>query len=139
MRNRGYVLSDMGIVCALGADAEAVWRRLQAKDASGMKRLDGLSGGETTVFGFAEGLPRPAGVGERCVLPVPRVGAIVDIAMAQIAGAVEAAKAEHGAGRVGAVVGTSNSTMEEFTDNPDEIDMSWPARWIRSSWGLRIW
>ena len=136
MKKRGYVLSDMGIVCALGADAETVWRRLQAKDTSGMKRLDGLSGGEATVFGFAEGLPRPASIGERCALPAPRVGAIVDAAMAQIAGAVEAAKAEYGAGRVGAVVGTSNSTMEEFTDNPDEIDMSWPARWIKSKWGL---
>ena len=85
MKNRGYVLTDMGIVCALGADAETVWRRLQAKDASGMKRLDGLSGGESTVFGFAEGLPCPASVGERCALPVPRVGAIVDAAMVQIA------------------------------------------------------
>ena len=138
MRRCGFVLSDMGLVCALGADKDAAWRRLRRNDASGMKALGGLSGGESTVFGFAEGLPRPESVGELCLQPdgLPRVGALVDAAMAQIAGALEAAKAEFGAGRIGAVVGTSNSTMEEFTVNPDEIDMSWPARHIKAKWGL---
>ena len=133
-----YFFSSVGIVCALGADAETVARRLSAGDASGMKRLGGLANGDSTFFGFAEGLPHPESIGERCAVPggLPRVGAIVDIAMSQIEGALEEAKAEFGAERVGAVVGTSNSTMEEFTDNPDTIDMSYPARRLKERWGV---
>lgn len=128
----------MGIVCALGADAETVARRLSAGDASGMKKLGGLANGDSTAFGFADGLPHPGSIGERCAVPggLPRVGAIVDAAMAQIADALESAKAEFGAARIGAVVGTSNSTMEEFTDNPDTIDMSYPARRLKERWGV---
>ena len=40
-----YRLSEMGIVCALGADVGEVERRLAAGDQSGMKPLGGLSGG----------------------------------------------------------------------------------------------
>jgi 3-oxoacyl-[acyl-carrier-protein] synthase-1 len=132
------MLSEMGIVCALGADVGEVGRRLAAGDQSGMKPLGGLSGGESTFFGFAARMPSPATIGERVksVLGLPRVGVLVDAAMEQLSAALEAAKSRYGAARVGAVVGTSNSTMEEFTDNPDVIDMSWPARRLRERWGV---
>ena len=133
-----YRLSEMGIVCALGADVGEVGRRLAAGDQSGMKPLGGLSGGESTFFGFAARMPSPATIGERVksVPCLPRVGVLVDAAMEQLSVALEAAKSRYGAARVGAVVGTSNSTMEEFTDNPDVIDMSWPARRLRERWGV---
>ena len=133
-----YRLSEMGIVCALGADVGEVGRRLAAGDQSGMKPLGGLSGGESTFFGFAARMPSPATIGERVksVPGLPRVGVLVDAAMEQISGALDAAKTRYGAARIGAVVGTSNSTMEEFTDNPDVIDMSWPARRLRERWGV---
>ena len=77
-----YMLSGMGIVCALGANAREVERRLAAGDQSGMKRLGGLAGGESTFFGFAAGMPSPATIGERVSsLGVPRVGVLVDAAM----------------------------------------------------------
>ncbi len=136
--SRRFPLTAMGIVCALGADAATVARRMAAGNAPGMKRLGGLADGDSTVFGFADGLPCPGSIGERCLVPggLPRVGAIVDMAMSQIAAALESAKAEFGAERIGAVVGTSNSTMEEFTDNPDTIDMSYPARRLKERWGV---
>jgi len=133
-----FRLSEMGIVCALGASAGEVERRLAEGDQSGMKRLGGLVGGESTFFGFAAGMPSPESIGDRVDLKtdLPRVGMLVDAAMDQISAALDAAKAKYGARRIGAVVGTSNSTMEEFTDNPDVIDMSWPARRLRDRWGV---
>ena len=128
----------MGIVCALGAGVREVERRLAAGDQSGMKRLGGLVGGESTFFGFAPGISSPESIGDRVELKsnLPRVGVLVDAAMEQISCALEKARAKYGAKRIGAVVGTSNSTMEEFTDNPDVIDMSWPARRLRERWGV---
>ena len=133
-----YVLSRMGIVSALGRGAAETAARAKAGDTSGMVPVEGLSGGGRTVFGFAAGFPRPRRADGRGALPdgTPRVCALVDAAMEQISDAVEAAKAEYGAKRVGAVVGTSNSTMEEFTDRPDRIDMSRPAARLRERWGV---
>lgn len=138
MNHSRFRLSEMGIVCALGASAHEVEQRLSAGDQSGMKRLGGLVGGESTFFGFAAGMPSPERIGDRVDLKsdLPRVGILVDAAMEQISGVLDAAKAKYGAKRIGAVVGTSNSTMEEFTDNPDEIDMSWPAGRLRERWGV---
>ena len=133
-----HCLTAMGVVCALGNGIEDVARRMDANDASGMKRIEGLSGGESTVFGFAEGFPHPDTLAGSFAIPggLPRVASLVDAAMAQILDAVDAAAAEFGPSRIGAVVGTSNSTMEEFTENPDTIDMSYPARRLKERWGV---
>lgn len=133
-----HLLTAMGISCALGSGADAVERRMNAGDRSGMKRLGGLSGGDSTFFGFAGGMPRPETLHDRCSIPggLPRVAMLIDKAVSQISEELEDAMAEFGAKRVGAVVGTSNSTMEEFTDNPDTIDMSYPAARLREKWGV---
>ena len=57
--------------------------------------------------------------------------------MAQLAPALAALR-EGGipAERIGAVVGTSNSTMEEFTAHPDRVDMARPAEQLREFWGV---
>lgn len=123
------VLTHLGIVSALGCGVEETEKRLFAGDVSGMKKLSGLLGGEETVFGRA-----PAG--ESTGGTDFGVGKLVDAAMAEIASALEELKREFGAERIGAVIGTSNSTMEEFTDNPDRIDMAYPAERLREKWGV---
>lgn len=115
------ILTHLGIVSALGCGVEETEKRLFAGDVSGMKKLSGLLGGEETVFGFAG----------KC-----GVARLVDMAMAEIASALEDLKREFGAESIGAVIGTSNSTMEEFTDNPDRIDMAYPAERLREKWGV---
>lgn len=125
-----FVLTHLGIVSALGVGAEETGRRLFAGDTSGMKRMSGLAEGGSTMFGFA---PLPAAA---FAAAPTRIGALVDAAMSQLRPALAALYAEVGASRVGAVVGTSNSTMEEFTDNPDEIDMAYPAERLAETWGV---
>ena len=125
-----HVIADMGVVSALGTGADETARRMFAGDTSGMKPLGGLVGGDSTVFGFV-----PLGEADLSSAPT-RVGALVDAAMRQLEPALDALRAEMPAERIGAVIGTSNSTMEEFTDNPDRIDMAYPAERLRSKWGV---
>lgn len=117
-------LRSLGIVSALGAGVAETERRMFAGDVSGMRRLDGLAGGDSTVFGFAsvEG-SSPT-----------RVGALVEAALSQLD--LQSLKAEFQPDRIGVVVGTSNSTMEEFTDRPDRIDMAYPAEFVRERAGV---
>ena len=140
MKHDAYLLSDMGIVCALGAGVEEVSRRSAAGDTAGMKRLSSLAGGDSTFFGFAAGFPAVDALSP--VEPfskeaVPRVGRLVDAAMSQICVSLAEAVREFGAERIGGVVGTSNSTMEEFTSDPVKIDMSYPAMRLKERWGVR--
>ena len=125
-----YALTDLGIVSALGIGVAETERRMFAGDTSGMKPIDGLVGGDSTVFGFA-----PLPPAEFVAAPT-RVGALVDAALKQIEPALSALKKEISPARIGAVIGTSNSTMEEFTDNPDKIDMAYPAERIRERCGI---
>ena len=125
-----YALTDLGIVSALGIGVAETERRMFAGDTSGMKPINGLVGGDSTVFGFA---PLPP---EEFAAAPTRVGALIDAALRQLGPAIEALKREVPSVRIGAVVGTSNSTMEEFTDNPDKIDMAYPAERIKEKLGL---
>lgn len=125
-----YALTDLGIVSALGIGVSETERRMFDGDTSGMRPVDGLVGGDSTVFGFAPLLP------EEFAAAPTRVGALVDAALKQLESALETLKCEVPAERIGAVIGTSNSTMEEFTDNPDRIDMAYPAERIKEKLGL---
>lgn len=123
-------LVALGVVSALGNGTEETERRLFAGDTSGMVPLDGLTQGDGTVFGavpLADAEVAAAGT---------RVGALVDRAMAQLAPALDEIRREKPDAVIGAVIGTSNSTMEEFTDSPDRIDMAYPAERLRSRWGV---
>ena len=125
-----YVLSDLGIVSALGVGAVETSRRLFAGDTSGMKSLGPLSGGDATVFGFAP-------LSDEAFAAAPtRIAALVDAAMEQLKDALDGLLRTVSAARIGAVIGTSNSTMEEFTDNPDKIDMAYPAERLKEKWGI---
>ena len=88
-----------------------------------------LAGGETSFFGDVS-LPKNA------LDAVPtRVAALVDAAVRQLD--LDALYAHVSPARVGAVVGTSNSTMEEFTCHRDRIDMAAPAARLRERWGVK--
>lgn len=131
MRER-YLLSDLGVVSALGCGVAETAARLAAGDTSGMKpATDVLTDGEPTVFGFAA-LP-----GSAFASAPTRVGALVDAAMEQLAPALAKLRETVPAERIGAVIGTSNSTMEEFTSNPDRIDMGYPAARLAEKWGVK--
>lgn len=127
--NDRYLLTHLGIVSALGIGPEETAARLFAGDTSGMKPLGPLAGGDATVFGFAP-------LGEAAFASAPtRIAALVDAAMAQLAPALDELRRTVPSARIGAVIGTSNSTMEEFTDNPDRIDMAYPAERLKEKWG----
>lgn len=125
-----YLLTHLGIVSALGVGVEETRARLFAGDTSGMKELGSLSGGDRTVFGFA-----PLAEEEFKRAPT-RIAALIDAAMAQLKGAIEDLRRGDSRCRIGAVIGTSNSTMEEFTANPDRIDMAYPALRLNEKWGV---
>ena len=123
-------LTDLGIVSALGIGVDETERRLFAGDTSGMKPLSGLVGGESTVFGFA---PLPP---DAFAASPTRIDALIDAVMRQLEPAIEALKRNVPASRIGVVMGSSNSTMEEFTENPDRIDMGYPASRVKECAGV---
>ena len=133
MSKERFLLTDLGIVSALGSGKVETLERLLKGDASGMKPVSGLFGGDATVFGFA-----PDGVVSKDAISAAgtRIGALVDAAMEQLRPAMDEVRREVPSSRIGAVVGTSNSTMEEFTDNPDKIDMAYPAERLKDKWGV---
>ena len=130
-KEQRFILSALGVVSALGVGEAETTRRLFAADASGMKALGPLSGGDMTVFGFA-----PLGEAEFSSAPT-RISALIDAAMAQIENDLAELVASVPENRIGVVIGTSNSTMEEFTANPDKIDMAYPAVQIARRYGLK--
>ena len=133
MNNECWLLTDLGVVSALGVGKEETFSRMIAGDTSGMRQLCGLAGGDATVFGFApESVVSDAAVAAAGT----RIGALLDAAMELIRPALEELRRDIPATRIGAVVGTSNSTMEEFTENPDRIDMSYPAGRLKEKWGV---
>ncbi len=116
-------LTAMGIVCALGNDATTVWKRAQVGDVSGMKVLSGvLPAEQTTLFGSCDVKDQ--------TFP-SRVAQLIAAAVKDMTLEVEKLKEVYGANRIGVVVGTSNSTMEEYTKAQDKIDMATPAIFLR--------
>ena len=124
------VLTDLGVVSALGAGVDETATRLFAGDTTGMRPIGPLVGGDASVFGFS-----PLTEAELAAAPT-RIGALVDAAMRQLEPSLARLKEIVPAERIGVVVGTSNSTMEEFTDNPDRIDMAYPAERIKAKGGF---
>lgn len=131
-------LTALGLTCALGSDPETILRNAQAMSRDGMLRVEGLlPNGETSPFGFCPDLPLPERELRHTPDLKPRCLQLLDIAIAQIQEAVQALLKRMPAERIGVVLGTSNSTMEEFTALPDIIDMSTPARYLLDTLWLR--
>lgn len=109
--NPPVFLNDMGMVCALGDGRAAVAAALFADRPGGLSENDQLLPGRTLALGEV-----------RTALPalddVPlalrgRNNALLDVALAQITPAAQAAIARYGAGRVAVVLGTSTSGIGE--------------------------
>ena len=119
-----YGLSALGVCCALGEDCQSVWRGASKGDTSALVMTDAqLPGGLRVPFGACavETGDHPS-----------RVAALMAAAVKEIEEEIAAAKAHYGSGRIGVVIGTSNTTMEEFTVKLDAVDMSAPAIFLRS-------
>ncbi len=134
--NESFVLSHLGLVSALGNGLAASAEALKRGDTSGLVPLEGvLPEGDATYFGFARGVEGLNGTEN--TTGKPRVAALLDAALAQLTEPLTELRASIPAVRIGVVLGTSNSTMEEFTANPDKIDMSYPATYVARQIGAK--
>lgn len=126
-------LSALGMVCALGTTAETIYQNALACSRAGMQRLTGLlPGGESSPFGCVPTLPIPS---PTLALDAahPRCTQLLDLALRELRPALDELLARTSPERIGIVLGTSNSTMEEFTAHPDTIDMATPAHYLRET------
>nr|WP_305822979.1 beta-ketoacyl-ACP synthase [Massilia brevitalea] len=100
-------LNECALVCALGAEREAIRRRLLDEACSGLQVSDACSPGRPLPLGQADAV-----LPSLDHLPLPlrsRNNALALAALAQIRPAVDAAIARYGAGRVAVIIGTSTS------------------------------
>jgi 3-oxoacyl-[acyl-carrier-protein] synthase-1 len=103
-------IADAGIACALGRSLQEVWPRLCAGDTSAMAPAQGAA----RAYGRVDGeLPEisPALARLAC-----RNNRLAQLAFAQIAAPVAAARARFGAARLAVVVGTSTSGIADAED-----------------------
>ncbi|MGG2395527.1 beta-ketoacyl-[acyl-carrier-protein] synthase family protein [Pseudomonas sp. SH1-B] len=104
-------LNALGVVCALGADKQAVADALFAGDSSGMRAEDGwVSGRQLTVGAVRAQLPAmPTGF----EAAQSRNNQLLLAAALQIEAQLRTAIERYGAARVGLVLGTSTSGIRE--------------------------
>ncbi|MEE1921757.1 beta-ketoacyl-[acyl-carrier-protein] synthase family protein [Pseudomonas sp. 148P] len=104
-------LNALGLVCALGRGQAEVSRRLFAGDASGMRAEAGWVPEKQVIVGAVAGElpPLPADLADRH----SRNNQLLHQACTQIETALREAIARFGAQRVGVVLGTSTSGIEE--------------------------
>ncbi len=125
-------LTALGVLCALGNDKETIYARALAGDTSGMRLVQGvLPNGDATPFGMVD-LPEDfePTLGSRCER-------LVAAAVQQIQREIDDLKTRVPLERIGVVLGTSNSEMEEFTSNPTRIDMALPAAFLKRYIGIK--
>lgn len=125
-------LTALGVVCALGNDKATIAKHAWAGDTSGMRLMEGrLPNGDQTPFGWVD-LPEDfePTLSTRCER-------LLAAAYAQIKEAFEELKTRVPMDRIGIVLGTSNSAMEEYTTNPTHIDMALPATFLKRLIGIK--
>ncbi|HKY03121.1 MAG TPA: beta-ketoacyl-[acyl-carrier-protein] synthase II, partial [Burkholderiales bacterium] len=104
-------LPAMGLINALGADRESIAVRLFAGDGSGMRSEGGwLLDGEAFVGRVTEELPT---IPRRLAMHRSRNNALLLAALSQIDKEVENAIGRYGRTRIGVVLGSSTSGIEE--------------------------
>lgn len=104
--SRGVFISDFSVACALGGDNEAVAAGLFAAAPKVVRDSAELTSGRAVPVGRLAG---ELGGNAKDT----RTNRISAQCLAPLRGAIEAAKARHGADRVGVVVGTSTSGIGE--------------------------
>lgn len=127
-----FGLTAMGMVCALGTDSETIYKRAMAGDTTGMEPCTNvLPDGDVSPFGYVHL------TAEQEQAAPARCEALLLASVEQIRSQIEQAVAEYTTERIGIVIGTSNSTMEEFTKNPDHIDMATPSSFLKEKLQLK--
>lgn len=108
-------LNDLGLLCALGEGKQAVAEALFAGDASGMQQHSGwLAEGNLTLGAVKAELPTmPAGM----EAAHSRNNQLLLAAALQIEGSIREAIARFGPGRVGVLIGTSTSGIDEASQS----------------------
>ncbi|WP_422508209.1 beta-ketoacyl-ACP synthase [Stenotrophomonas sp. GZD-301] len=148
MSSPAIYLNELGVVCALGADRAQVRDGLFADQPGGLRDTDAVIAGRTLALGeVATPLP------DLSALPVAlrgRNNALLEAALQQIRGGVDAAIARYGAARVAVIVGTSTSgigesenalrTQRDHGHWPDDFhyaqqEMGTAARYVRTRIG----
>ena len=123
-------LTALGLVCALGDDTRTILERALAGDTSFMRPWTGvLPAGAVSPFGRVD-LPEPEEAAE------PRCARLLRMAADQLEPELASLRRRVAWERVGIVLGSSNSTMEEFTRCPSGgIDMATPASFLKGLLG----
>ncbi|MBB1518149.1 beta-ketoacyl-[acyl-carrier-protein] synthase family protein [Aquipseudomonas guryensis] len=107
-------LNALGLLCALGQGKQAVARALFAGDASGMRAEPGwVAERELTVGAVRGALPALPGL----ALPPSRNNQLLLAAALQIEAPLREAISRYGASRVGVVLGTSTSGIDEASQS----------------------
>lgn len=106
-------LNALGVTCSLGAGKAAVAEALFAGDTHGLRDIDGWVPGRTLPLGdIVDALPSmPEGMGTRDT----RNNRLLLLAAQEIETELRDAIARYGADRVGVVIGTSTTGIEEAT------------------------
>jgi 3-oxoacyl-[acyl-carrier-protein] synthase-1 len=135
-------LSALGVVCALGASKEEVLSAALARSVDGMLPVEGVVPNKSPFFGTVTHAMPEADT---------RTNALLLCAYNQIKEDVERLKAKYGADRIGIVIGSSNTGMNEgekaiakWIDSgarPKEfsfsqLDLSAPAKFLQNVAGL---
>ncbi len=107
-----FGLSDLGIVCALGCGKEEVLKNAASSSTAGMSKSETIIKGGQTFLGEAN-FPLPEIENPRWNT---RCNRLALSAVLQIEHSVRCAVEKYGAGRVGVVVGSSNTGMREFEE-----------------------
>ncbi|MDG2525335.1 beta-ketoacyl-[acyl-carrier-protein] synthase family protein [Stenotrophomonas sp. HITSZ_GD] len=143
-------LNEMGVVCALGGDADAVGHALFDTRAPANAATDAITPGRALILGQVLA-PLPA-MDDQPVQMRGRNNALLRQAYAQIAPAVSAAIERFGPARVAVVLGTSTSGIGEAEDalrqraagqpwpsgfHYAQQEMGTPARFVRALSGAR--
>lgn len=106
-------LNALGVVCALGRGKREVARRLFAGDSSGMQRYpEPVAGRSLPVGAVKVDLPE---LDNEALRHRTRNNRLLLAAVEEIAGDIEAAVARFGTSRIGVVIGTSTSGIQEAT------------------------
>ncbi|MBR4597725.1 MAG: beta-ketoacyl-ACP synthase [Opitutales bacterium] len=105
-----FGLSDLGIVCALGCGKAEVLKNALASSVRGMQKSGDVIANSETFLGVADfELPQIENSRHNT-----RCNALALAAALQIEDKIRGAISKYGAGRVGVVLGSSNTGMREF-------------------------
>jgi 3-oxoacyl-[acyl-carrier-protein] synthase-1 len=106
-------LNALGVICALGRGKSEVARRLLAGDSSGMQRYPEPVAGRSLPVGMV--ITQLPALDNEALRHRTRNNRLLLAAADEIAGDIEAAIARFGNSRIGVVIGTSTSGIQEAT------------------------